>query len=176
MDTPKDPIEITTHIGLLTHLPGMHYMFIPAHVIQHFGSGFKKRLIATVNNTIQWQCGLMSLGEGNAYISISKDKMKKAGLENGSTIHLKLEIDDSKYGLPVPEEFNIVIEQDPEAALRFEMLSAGIQRYILTYVGAVKNPDKRIERAILLMRNLVQQQEGQESFREMLGLPRHREL
>jgi hypothetical protein len=56
------------------------------------------------------------------------------------------------------------------------MLSAGMQRYILTYVGAVKNPDKRIERAILLMRNLVQQQEGQESFREMLGLPRHREL
>ena len=68
-----------------------------------------------------------------------------------------------------------MIEQDPEAALRFEMLSAGMQRYILTYVGAVKNPDKRIERAILLMRNLVQQQEGQESFREMLGLPRHRE-
>jgi uncharacterized protein YdeI (YjbR/CyaY-like superfamily) len=101
--------------------------------------------------------------------------MKKAGLVNGSTIHLKLEIDDSKYGLPVPEEFNIVIEQDPEAYRRFELLSAGMQRYILAYVAGVKNPDKRIERAILLMRNLVLQKEGNESFREMLGLPRNRE-
>lgn len=175
MDNQVKAIQITTHIALLTYLPGMHYMFIPTHVVQHFGGGFKRRLIATVNDSLQWQCGLMSLRDGNAYISISKDKMKQAKIENGSTISLRLELDNSKYGLPVPEEFKIVIDQDPEAQRRFERLSAGMQRYILAYVAGVKNPDKRIDRAVLLMRNLVLQKEGNESFREMLGLPRNRE-
>ncbi|GAB3824507.1 hypothetical protein GCM10028895_32940 [Pontibacter rugosus] len=64
-------INFKTHIGLLTHLPGMHYLEIPQEVVQQLGT-LKLRLHCTVNGKVRFQCGLMALREGKAYISISK--------------------------------------------------------------------------------------------------------
>lgn len=171
MEEATKSITFTTHIGLLTHLQGMHYMFIPERIIDFFESGFNKRLIANVNGKIQWQCGFMSLSKGNGYISITNKRMKSLGVTEGSEIELELTEDFSTYGVEVAEEFQAVLDQDIEGHMRFESLKPALQRYMLNYVSAVKNTDKRLERAIMLIGNLKLLPPGKEEFRQMLGLP-----
>jgi hypothetical protein len=163
------PISFQTSIARLDYLKTF-YLEIPASVVKKLG-GFtaKLRLLCEVNKTVSFQCGLMALGEGKAYISISSKRMKEAGAAYGDTVHVTLSEDKSEYGTDVPEELAELLRQDPEGKRRFELLTPGKKRYILNYVASVKNPQLRADRAFLLIGNLKNLPEGKESFREMLG-------
>lgn len=163
-------IQFKTHIGLLQHLPGMHYLEVPQEVVQQLGT-LKIRLHCTVNQTLTFQCGLMALGEGKAYISISKKRMQQLGLALHDTATVALEKDDSAYGTDMPEELNELLHQDEEGNRRFQLLKPSVQRYVLNHVSAVKSPQLRVDRAITLIENLKTLPEGKENFRAMLGLP-----
>jgi Bacteriocin-protection, YdeI or OmpD-Associated/Domain of unknown function (DUF1905) len=164
-------IKFKSQILLLEHLPGMHYVFIPSEIIQKMGGSFSKRCHISVNQKVRWQGGFMALGEGNAYISISKKRMKEAGVELNDFVDVLLEEDNSEYGMDVPEELVAVFADDSEGFDRFEALSQGKKRYIINYVATVKSQEKRIERALLLIGNLKKLPRGKEDFRQMLGLP-----
>lgn len=163
-------IQFKTHIGLLQHLPGMHYLEVPQEVVQQLGT-LKIRLHCTVNQALTFQCGLMALGEGKAYISISKKRMQQLGLALHDTATVALEKDDSAYGTDMPEELNELLHQDEEGNRRFQLLKPSVQRYVLNHVSAVKSPQLRVDRAITLIENLKTLPEGKENFRAMLGLP-----
>lgn len=163
-------INFKTHIGLLTHLPGMHYLEIPQEVVQQLGT-LKQRLHCTVNGKVKFQCGLMALGEGKAYISISKKRMQELGVKLEDTVTVKLEKDDSTYGTEMPAEMEELLRQDEEGNRRFLLLKPSMQRYMLNHVGAVKSVQLRVDRAITLIENLKKLPEGKEDFRAMLGLP-----
>jgi len=167
-------IKYSTHIGLLTHLPGMHYIPVGMAQLSELGSSYNKRLLISVNGEITFPGGLVALGEGTAYISISKARMKKLGITLGSKVEILLEEDNSLYGMEMSEELNEVLVQDKEGNRRFHQLTKGKQRYIIQYVSAVKNTQLRIERALKLIGNLIQLPEGNESFREILGLSKYR--
>ncbi|PTX22549.1 bacteriocin resistance YdeI/OmpD-like protein [Pontibacter mucosus] len=163
-------INFRTHIGLLQHLPGMHYLEVPQDVVQALGT-LNIRLICTVNGKLKFQCGLMALGEGRAYISISKKRMQQLGIKLHDEVTVTLEKDDSTYGTEVPAEMEELLQQDEEGNRRFLLLKPGMQRYMLNHVSAVKNPQLRVDRAITLIENLKKLPEGKENFRAMLGLP-----
>ncbi|RIJ37517.1 DUF1905 domain-containing protein [Pontibacter oryzae] len=163
-------IQFKTHIGLLQHLPGMHYLEVPQEVVQQLGT-LKIRLHCTVNQALTFQCGLMALGEGKAYISISKKRMQQLRLALHDTATVALEKDDSKYGTDMPEELEELLYQDEEGNRRFQLLKPSVQRYVLNHVSAVKSPQLRVDRAITLIENLKTLPEGKEDFRAMLGLP-----
>lgn len=163
-------INFRTHIGLLQHLPGMHYLEVPQDVVQALGT-LNIRLICTVNGQLKFQCGLMALGEGRAYISISKKRMQQLAVKLHDEVTVTLEKDDSTYGTEVPAEMEELLQQDEEGNRRFLLLKPGMQRYMLNHVSAVKNPQLRVDRAITLIENLKKLPEGKENFRAMLGLP-----
>ncbi len=168
---PKDsPIQFNTKISKLEHLVGMHYLEIPQKIVKKLGRKFAIRLLCTVNNSLTFQCGLVALGDGNGYISVIAKRMKQLGIKFGSKVSVELKKDDSKYGMPIPEELAELLAQDKEGVKRFKLLPPGKQRYIIYYVSMVKSTQLRIDRAILLIENLKQLPIGKESFREMLGL------
>jgi hypothetical protein len=162
-------ITFDTHIDTLDYLLGVNYLFIPAHIVKKLGGLKAPRLICTVNDKLSFQCGLMSLSEGNAYITINKARMKKLKLKTGDQASVKLEKDESEYGMPMPEELEAVLMQDEEGFRRFKLLTPAMQRYVLFYVGQVKRSQSRIDRSVLLIHNLKQTTEGKETFRAMLG-------
>jgi uncharacterized protein YdeI (YjbR/CyaY-like superfamily) len=96
--------------------------------------------------------------------------LKELGLTIGDWVEVSLNPDNSKYGMPVPEELEELLHQDPEGERRFEMLTPGRQRYIIHYINQVKSSQLRIDRALLLIGNLKKLPEGKEDFRGMLGL------
>ncbi len=166
----KPSINFETKIYKLEHLLGMNYLEVPVDIVEQLGGKFKVRLICTVNDKLSFQCGLVALGNGNGYISINAARMKKLGVKFKDKVEVKLEKDESKYGMPVSEELAELLKQDVEGRRRFNMLTPGKQRYIIHYVNTVKNTQLRIDRAVLLITNLKKTKEGKESFREMLGL------
>lgn len=162
------PIKFSTHIDKLSYL-NTSYLEVSADIVKKIGGIGKQRLICEVNKQITFQCGLMSLSEGRAYISINAKRMKELGVERGDTVNVVLTEDTSEYGVDVPEELTELFKQDPEGKHRFDLLKPGMQRYILNYVNSVKNVQLRIDRAFLLINNLKKQPIGKESFKEMLG-------
>jgi hypothetical protein len=170
--TKKKETSITykTKIYKLEHLVGMHYLEIPPDIIDKLGGTFKMRLLCTVNNKLTFQGGIMALGNESGYISINQTRLKKLGLKFKDEVTVSLKRDESEYGMDIPEELRELLEQDEEGMRRFKLLPPGKQRYIIHYVSTVKNSQKRIDRAILLITNLKKLKEGKESFRQMLGL------
>lgn len=162
------PISFTTHIDKLSYLKTF-YFEIPADVVKKIGGIGKQRLICEVNKQLKFQCGLIALGEGKAYISINSKRMKELGVEKGDTVNLILTEDNSQYGVDVPEELTELFNQDPEGKRRFDLLKPGMQRYILNHVSTVKSVQLKVERAFNLISNLKQLPQGKETFREILG-------
>ncbi|MBL6445130.1 DUF1905 domain-containing protein [Fulvivirga sp. 29W222] len=160
-------IKFKTTIGQLDYI-NMKYLEIPKEVVDEYGT-MKIRLVCTVNNVLSFQCGLMALGKGKAYISINAKRMKELGVKLGDQVQVALEKDNSKYGMDVPEELEELLKQDYEGKRRFDKLTPGMQRYIIYYVSGVKSPNLKLERAIRLIENLKKSIEGKETFRFLLG-------
>lgn len=162
------PISLKTHIDKLSYLKTF-YIEIPATVVKKVGGIGKVRLLCEVNKQITFQCGLMSLPEGKAYISINSKRMKELGVENGDTVNVILTEDKSEFGVDVPEELTELFIQDLEGKRRFDSLKPGMQRYILNYVNTVKSPQLRLDKAFMLITNLKNLTPGKETFKEILG-------
>jgi hypothetical protein len=130
---------------------------------------YNQRLIIRLDDRLQWQCGMIAMGEGSGCIPIQAKRLKTLGKTIGDTVQVQLFKDESEYGVEVAEELAIYWEQEPEAFRRFSNLKPSVQRYVLNYVISAKSPGKRLERTVLLMRNLVKEPEGKETFRGILG-------
>lgn len=161
-------VSFKSKIYKLTHLLNATYVEVPADVVKTLGT-LKIRLICTVNGSISFQCGLMALKNGSAYITLNSKRMKELGVKPNDTVSVSLTKDESKYGMDVPEELEELLKQDDEAKRRFDLLAPGMQRYIIYYVSQVKSSNLRLERSLKLMNNLKKLKEGKEDFRQILG-------
>ncbi|MNJ85492.1 hypothetical protein D3C87_29670 [compost metagenome] len=130
---------------------------------------FNQRLLITLDSKIQWQAGVLALGEGSGLITVQQNRLKKLGKTLGDSVLVQLEKDESEFGVPLAEELIEYWDQVPEAKMRFDALTPGMKRYILNYVDTAKSKEKRAERAHLLMSNLLLAPQGKETFRFLLG-------
>jgi hypothetical protein len=167
---------IVTYTTPVVKLHYLNYTVIevPSIILDQLPGKFNKgnynqRLIIRLDDAIEWQCGLQGMGEGSACVTIHSKRLKELKKVLGDDVEVSFFKDESTYGVEVAEEMAEYWAQDSEAFRRFSELIPSMQRYILNYVTTVKNPDKRMERTVLLMRNLVQSTEGKETFRELLG-------
>lgn len=132
---------------------GFHIV-VPKKIADAVIDGKSRRAVCVLNGEIEFQCGLMSNGRGELAVMINKTNRQKLGIEKGSPLKVEIRRDTSKYGLPMPEEFAEVLRQDDEGNELFHRLTAGRQRSLLYQVGAVKDTDKRIHRALIILEHL----------------------
>ncbi len=130
---------------------------------------FNQRLIITLDASIQWNCGVVALGEGSGFITVQKARLKILGKTIGDEVEVNLVPDTSEFGVEVAIEIDEYWNQEVESKRRFDLLTMGMKRYILNYINTAKTPEKRVERTVLLMRNLMRSTVGKESFRQLLG-------
>ncbi|MBU2018040.1 MAG: YdeI/OmpD-associated family protein [Bacteroidetes bacterium] len=169
----KKQWEFEVVIGKIESLK-LHYLCFPRASIIEMNEAseknlFKQRVWIHIGESISWQGAFVGLGNGDGYITISQARMKKFGLQLGDLCKVKLEKDESEFGMPVPEELIAVFSVEPLYVKHFEQLTKGMQRYILYYIDQVKSTEKREERALLLMNNLVKHQDKKITFRLLLG-------
>lgn len=125
-----------------------HFLTVPREKVAHFGfKGNLRRVICTLNGVETFNCSLFP-DKGDYLITLNKKLRDKFGLEVGDTVTVELEKDESKYGMPMPEEFAEVLRQDPEGERLFNALSPGNQRLMLKLIVSAKDVDGRIARAL----------------------------
>lgn len=130
---------------------------------------FNQRLIITLDKKIRWQAGILALGAGSGFITVQKDRLKKLGKTLGDSVNVRLEKDESEFGVPVAEEIIAYWDQVPESKDRFDALNPAMKRYILNHISTAKSSQKRAERTHLLLSNLLLAPQGKETFRFLLG-------
>lgn len=147
-------VKFKTKLTQSTEGSGWHYLLVKKEIVAKFGfEGKFKRVVCTINDGEGFQCALLPWGE-LFYIIVNKKKRDAAGIAAGDTVNVLLEKDDSKYGLPMPEEFREVLDQDPHGDELFHALTAGKQRSLLYLLSKPKDIDVRIHHALLVVEHL----------------------
>lgn len=132
---------------------GAHFI-VPDLVAQAFVAENIRRVVCLLNGEIEYQCALLPKGDGSFLIMVNKKTRERLGLKEGSPVQASLWKDNSEYGLPMPEELAEVLGQDEEGHRHFHALTPGKIRTLLYIVGQVKDPDKRIGRALAIVEHL----------------------
>ncbi len=128
--------------------PLLHILRVPKAGVAHFRfKGNLRRVICSLNDTEPFNCSLFP-SKGDYFITLSKQLRNKLKVEVGDAVLVELKKDESKYGMPMPEEFAEVLLQDPAGERFFDGLSPGDQRLMLKLVVFVKDVDRRIARSL----------------------------
>lgn len=136
-----------------SNLWGFHFV-VPADIARVFINGNDRRVICTLNERLKFQCALMPKGDGAFFVNVNKEIRDKLKLKEGTAVHVMMEKDESEYGLPMPEEFEEVLNQDAEGRAHFEALTPGKKRNLLYIAGQPKKSETRITRALVIAEHL----------------------
>ena len=126
-----------------------HILRVPRSAVAHFEfKGNIRRVICTLNGVETFNCSLFP-SKGNYFITLNKKLRERLDLKVGDRVRMELAKDESKYGMPMPDEFAEVLSQDMVGKRLFDAMSPGDQRLMLKLVGFVKDVDRRIARALV---------------------------
>ena len=135
---------------------GWHFFVIDRKYVDRLAfDGKSKRVRCSIKGADAFPCALMPWGD-IFYIMVNKLRRAELGLKVGDRVEVVLEKDESKYGMPMPEELKEVLKQDPEGNKLFHLLTAGKQRSMMYYIGKIKDIDKRIHTALVFIDHLKQ--------------------
>jgi len=150
---------------------GWHFVRVSREIGERFPAtdGKSRRVVCTLNGKEQFQCALMPSG-GEFYIMVNKEIRTRLKIYSGNSVDVALKLDDSKYGMAMPEELQEVMRQDPEGNKLFHALTPGKQRSLIWQVGKGKDVDLRIHRALIIMEHLKDNDgkvDGEKLYHEM---------
>jgi hypothetical protein len=148
--------------------PVYHFLRFNKGIVASFGfKGSIRRVVCTLNGVETFQCALLPAGDGTQYcITMNKTMRDKLGIAVGDVVSVELARDESKYGLPMPEELQEVLNQDDEGNKRFHRLTNGRQRTIIYYVSKYKDVDRRIGAALIIIEHL-KNNDGKIDYRKL---------
>lgn len=141
-------VRFRSHLELTDSDPPWHILRVPRAKVANFAfKGNLRRVICSLNGTAEFNCSLFP-SKGDYFLTLSKKLRKELGVAVGDVISVELSKDESKFGMPMPEEFAEVLKQDSEGAKLFNAMNPGDQRLMLKLVVFVKDVDRRIARSL----------------------------
>lgn len=129
--------------------------FLPPDVSDAMLKTGHKRWLCNINNLDPIRCGLLSSKTGY-FITINQQYAKKNHLSVGTSSKLVFRADESTYGMEMPEELQVMFDQEPDAFKYFEALTPGKQRNLIYIVNKVKSTDARIKKALAIVAHLTE--------------------
>ncbi|NNF36002.1 MAG: DUF1905 domain-containing protein [Saprospiraceae bacterium] len=127
---------------------------VPVAIALEYLANDHKRVIVSINGDDGHHMGIMPAGDDVYFLNMNADIRKKHKLEEGSQLEISLKPDTSKYGMPISEEFEAVLEADEMFSDYFDKLPPGKKRNLIYIVNKVKNSDKRIEKSLIIAEHL----------------------
>lgn len=124
------------------------------------------RVLCSVNSNEAFHGALMPKGDGDYFINLNKERRKAYSLEIGDRLSVSLEKDNSKYGMPLPAEFEELLYQDPEGNEVFHSLTMGKQRSLLYIIAKPKSEHKRLEKGIVVL-DYLKKAQGKLDFKKL---------
>lgn len=148
------PIVFTTALHAPQAGGYMAYLEVPADIYAKFTGKKPPRIVVTVNKKYSWKAAIMSLGNGNGMVGVSRAKIKEKGWRTGMQLQVSVQPDTDEDTFEMPEELQEVLGLDEEAQHLYNALTDGKKRSLILYVAQPKNTQLRIDRALLIADNL----------------------
>lgn len=138
---------------------------VPNQVSNKLVNKNSKRVMCSVLSDDFFHCSLFSDGD-DYFISINKELRKKHNLQEGNNFEVTLKKDESKYGSPMPVEFDEILKQDSEMDKLFHDLTPGLQRNLLYIINQAKRSETRLKKANVITQYL-KSTNGKLDFKEL---------
>lgn len=149
---------------------GYHFLVAEENA-RPFIVGNDRRIICKVNGRMQIHSALMP-SKGGWFVLLNKKICDELGVMVGDRLHIQLEKDTSPYGMPMPEELQVLLDQDEVGSTYFHRLTPGKQRSLMYIVSKVKSMDSRLNKALAIVHHL-KEAEGQLDFRRLNDWIKH---
>ena len=125
-----------------------------------------RRVLCTLNNSLEFNCALLPDGKGNYFINLNKEIREKLSLNIGDELIVSLVKDESKYGMPVPEVFEELLFQDPEGEELFNSLTPGKIRTLLYVIDKPKSEQLKLVKGLVIL-DYLKESKGKLDFKEL---------
>lgn len=125
-----------------------------------------KRVVCNINDKVKFQTAILSSKDVGYFINLNQSLLKELNASFGDNVQVSLEVDNSKYGLPLPIEMEELLIQDIEGNHVFHSLTPGKQRSLLHIIGKPKSSDIRLRKAITVI-NYLKMTNGKLDFKEL---------
>lgn len=165
MKTPP-PTSFKSYLFLLSSSVWSVGFEVPLETAQTYLQNDAKRIICTIDDHLTFQCAIMSYGDGRYFVNVNADLQKKLGKTAGDQLSVVIEPDTSKYGLPMPEELQVILDMDTVVDAVFHKLTPGKQRTLLHMIGKPKSTEVRIKKAMIIT-DYVKEVDGKLDFEEL---------
>ncbi|WP_373398790.1 YdeI/OmpD-associated family protein [Algoriphagus halophilus] len=113
----------------------------------------ERRVLVKINQLGPYHMALMK-AKAYWYILINQEIRSKLKLASGDSLSISIESDFSEFGHVLPEEFQVLMDQDEEGTKYFKSLTPGKQRSLVYLVTKVKNPESRMKKSLAIMHHL----------------------
>ena len=133
---------------------GYFYFMIPATTVNEYENKRMTRFICTLEEKLEFQCGLNHLGDGNFFIIISSKNLASINKGLGNEVSFELREDPNPLGVEMPEVLQVLLDQDPELNTKFEKLTNGKKRHIIYSINKLKNIDRQVQKAVEMIENI----------------------
>jgi Domain of unknown function (DUF1905)/Bacteriocin-protection, YdeI or OmpD-Associated len=153
MATPKAK-SFTSVVGKFDSNLWYYHVPVTTTHAKPFINGEDRRVVVTINQTETFQAALMPDGKGHFFINLNKQIRTRLKLREGDEVRVQLDKDTSEYGLPIPEEFEELLQQDEEGGAFFHALTPGKQRTLLYLIAKPKSADLRIRNGLGVLEHL----------------------
>ena len=158
--------QFETHINRFEDSDLWHFYIMVPDAVVHSLKPWGNRVVCTVNGHFSFQTAVLSAGERGYFININKDIRTKLDLNVNDELTIALTPDTSRYGLPVPEAFSELLQQDPEFEAVFHHLTLGKQRTLIYMISKFKTEVKQLEK-LMILRNYLVSVKGKLDYKEL---------
>ncbi len=148
-------VSFTTTLEQLDYNIWSYHLPVSKEITEQFTNGSDRRVVCTINGSVKINSALMPL-DGGSYILVNKRIRKKLGLNEGDKVDVSLEKDSSEYGMPMPESFQVLLDQDEVGSKYFHELTPGKQRSLIYIVGKVKNINSQLNKGMAILEHLAE--------------------
>ncbi len=88
------------------------------------------------------------------YVLVNQSLRKKLDLNEEKPFQVKIDRDLSEFGHDIPDEFQVLLDQDDEGNAHFRALTPGKQRSLIFIVSSVKNSESRMRKSLAIIHQL----------------------
>lgn len=131
-----------------------HYHIpIPDVIAEQMMDETHRRVLIWIKDSGPYHMALMKAKEC-WYVLVNQELRKKLDLDEESAFAVKIERDHSEFGHDVPDEFQILLDQDEVGNEYFRSLTPGKQRSLIYIVTTVKNSESRMRKSLAIIHHL----------------------
>ena len=145
-----------TFLGTLGRFDFNHWSYhipVPDPVAAQMMDREHRRVLIWIKDNGPYHMALMKAKEC-WYVLVNQELRAKFNLEGENSFHVKIARDHSEFGHDIPEELQVMLDQDGEGNNYFRQLTPGKQRGLVYIVTTVKNPESRMKKCLAILHHL----------------------